>query len=80
MENNQKIKCEVESCKFQDENYCTLKEILISYITDNNKATKNKETLCKSFECSKNKNRNYQIVISVFISPSLPFSRRFYFN
>lgn len=55
MENNQRIKCQVESCKFQNNDYCTLKEILISYITDNYEATKNKETLCRSFECSKNK-------------------------
>lgn len=53
--NDQKIKCNVESCKFQDCNCCTLNEIEVGCSCSNDKATKNKETLCKSFECSKRK-------------------------
>lgn len=46
MENNQRIKCNVASCKFHNSDYCTLKEILVD---SNNKATNKKETLCRSF-------------------------------
>ena len=53
MENNQKIKCDVESCKFQNSELCTLKEIQVGHSNEN--VTKEKETLCKSFECSKQK-------------------------
>lgn len=53
MENNQTIKCKVESCKFQDDNNCTLREILVNSIC--NDVTKNKETLCQSFKCSDKK-------------------------
>lgn len=54
MEKNQIIKCKVESCKFQNDNNCMLKEILVSSSCDN--TTKNKETLCKSFEYKKDRN------------------------
>lgn len=53
MEKRQIIKCKVESCKFQDSDNCTLKEILVS--SSCNEATEDKETLCKSFECDKEK-------------------------
>ena len=57
MENNQKIKCNVASCKFQNSDYCTLQEILVSYNNCGyNEATKNSETLCQSFECSQKQN------------------------
>lgn len=55
MENNQKIKCQVESCKFQNSDYCMLKEILVGYSYNANNVTTNNETLCKSFECDQEK-------------------------
>lgn len=53
MNNNQIIKCKVESCMFQDSNYCTLKQIQVGYNSNNKDALKNKETLCESFKCNK---------------------------
>ena len=50
---NQKIKCKVESCKFQNDNNCTLDEIQVGCDCKHNEATKNQETLCRSFECDK---------------------------
>ncbi len=52
---NQKIKCKVESCKFQNDDNCTLKEIQVGCDCNNKDATKNQETLCRSFECNKEK-------------------------
>lgn len=49
---NQKIKCHVESCKFQNNNNCTLKEILVDNCVSH-EANNIKETACKSFECDK---------------------------
>lgn len=51
--NEQKIKCNVESCKFQDCHCCTLDEIEVGCSCNSEKATQKKETLCKSFECGK---------------------------
>lgn len=53
MKNNQIIKCEVESCKFQNDDNCTLRKILVGSVC--NETTKDKETLCRSFECDKEK-------------------------
>lgn len=53
MNNSQTIKCQVESCKFQNNDNCTLKEILVGSLQL--EPTKDKETLCKSFECDKEK-------------------------
>ncbi len=50
---NQKIKCHVSSCKFQNDNSCMLKEILIGAIENPKQVKENDETLCKSFECDK---------------------------
>ncbi len=51
--NDQKIKCHVESCKYQDccDHCCTLKEIEVSCTCGSNDATDKKETICKSFKC-----------------------------
>lgn len=51
--NDQKIKCHVESCKYQDccDHCCTLKEIEVSCTCGANDATDKKETICKSFKC-----------------------------
>jgi len=51
---NQKINCNVESCAFQNDSFCTLKEILIDN-SENHEANKIKETVCKSFELDNNK-------------------------
>lgn len=50
-EDNKSIKCDVESCKFNDnvENYCTLNEIMVSS-TSNSSKTHKKETICDSFK------------------------------
>ncbi len=55
MENNQKIKCRVQSCKFQNSDNCTLEEIQVGCSCGSNEATKDKQTLCKSFECDNEK-------------------------
>ena len=50
-DSNKSIKCEVESCKFNNkaDSYCTLNEIKVSSTCDNCNARK-KETICDSFE------------------------------
>lgn len=55
MNNNQKIKCNVESCKFQDCDCCTLKEIQVGCNCGCHEATEDQETLCRSFQCDKEK-------------------------
>lgn len=52
MEQNQKIKCNVESCKFQNDACCTLKEIQVGCSCGCTEATNDQETLCKSFKCN----------------------------
>ncbi|MBE6146977.1 MAG: DUF1540 domain-containing protein [Firmicutes bacterium] len=54
--NKQKIKCNVESCTFQNNsiNCCTLPEIEIDCTCDNDKAKTEKETICKSFKTNIN--------------------------
>lgn len=49
---NRNIKCEVESCIFQNSNYCTLKEIQVGNC-ENHDANVIKETACKSFKVTK---------------------------
>jgi len=46
---NQEIKCSVETCKFQNSDYCTLNKIQVGN-SNNHKAVKIKETACNSFE------------------------------
>ncbi len=50
-ENNKSIKCDVSSCKYNDntDKYCTLNEIKVSCTCDNCNAHK-KETICDSFK------------------------------
>ena len=55
MSENKKINCNVESCKYQNNNKCNLKEILVGNCGVH-KANNSVETFCVSFECnSKNK-------------------------
>lgn len=56
--NNQNIKCNVKSCKFQNtiNSSCTLKEIEVDSMetsTSLDKPTDKKETICKSFKYDK---------------------------
>lgn len=54
MEGNQKIKCTVESCKYnnQEQNMCTLPKIEVRPV--NNCNTENSdETLCSSYDYEK---------------------------
>jgi len=53
-ESKQKINCNVESCKFQNDNLCTLKEILVGNCGVR-KVSDSLETFCESFECKKKK-------------------------
>ncbi len=48
---NQKIKCDVESCKFNncDCQECTLKEIKVSCDCANDEVSSKSETICGSF-------------------------------
>ena len=52
---NQKIKFDVENCKYNDnsDEMCELDEIKVSCDCDNNEALK-ENTICKSFECDSN--------------------------
>jgi len=49
---NQKIKCEVKSCKFNNEieYLCTLKEIDVSCTCNKNNCKDKIETICNSFK------------------------------
>lgn len=51
----QKISCNVESCKHQETETgcCNLKEIKVSCTCDCNDAKEKDVTVCESFECSK---------------------------
>lgn len=49
--NKQTIKCEVESCKYNDETgACELDEIQVGCDCDNDKCSCTEETICQSFE------------------------------
>lgn len=52
MDKNQRIKCEVQSCKFQDKtnNYCDLSEIEVGCDCNKKEAKNIGATICKSFE------------------------------
>ena len=54
MDNNKSIKCDVESCKYNNasDNYCTLNEIKVS-ATCNGCDAKKKQTICDSFKENK---------------------------
>lgn len=56
----QTIKCNVESCKFNnsDDNKCELDEIQVSCTCDNDDCRCNDETICDSFE-EKNDDEEY---------------------
>jgi len=59
----QTIKCGVTTCKFQNNQKCTLEEIKVD--NSEGKATKKNETACKSFECddtSKTKEEWYALL------------------
>lgn len=50
-DNKQTIKCEVESCKYNDEKgACELDEIQVGCDCDNDKCACTEETVCQSFE------------------------------
>lgn len=53
MAKDQKIKCDVESCKYNanDKKLCELDEIKVSCTCDNNDVEEKKDTICQSFEC-----------------------------
>lgn len=50
-----KIKCNVDSCKYQNDNKCTLKEILVGNCGIH-KANNSLETFCVSFKCNSKDN------------------------
>ena len=54
---NQKIKCNVNSCDFNDINCdeCTLKQIKVSCSCNNHNVHEKSETICSSFKNSKEK-------------------------
>lgn len=48
---HQEIKCNVHSCKYNDQSrYCTLYDITVGH-TNNSDAKSKQETECASFEC-----------------------------
>lgn len=57
MSKKQKIKCDVESCKYQDcgDGMCTLDSIKVGCTCNNDKCTCNDETICQSFSEDKDK-------------------------
>jgi len=46
---NTSIKCEVESCRFNNENFCSLNQIKVSCNCDKNTALK-EDSICDSFK------------------------------
>lgn len=53
----QKIKCDVESCKYQDDKdcCCTLGEIKVGCDCGCREAAEESATICRSFECDNQK-------------------------
>lgn len=53
MNKNQRIKCNVASCKFNNESakMCNLEEILVSYCPDCDNGEAKDESMCDSYEC-----------------------------
>jgi len=53
MNKNQRIKCNVASCKFNNETakMCELEEILVSYCPDCDNGEAKDESMCDSYEC-----------------------------
>ena len=51
---NQKIKCDVNTCDFNnnEDNICNLEEIKISGMLNDNNTTDKFETICDSFKCN----------------------------
>lgn len=56
MENNQKIKCTVESCKFNDcdHNLCELKQIEVQACPGCSNGNPEDESMCGSYSCKCN--------------------------
>lgn len=54
---NNSIKCEVESCKYNDceAGYCELDEIKVGCTCNNDECQSTTETVCESFEKDENK-------------------------
>lgn len=54
---NEKIRCDVESCKYNnnEENYCELDSIQVSCTCDECECDDCNETICASFECDEEK-------------------------
>ena len=49
-----KVKCEVENCKYNEDNLCDLDELEISCIGNKGTCKEKEETICKSFELEHN--------------------------
>ena len=60
MKKETKVKCDVESCKHNDDKECELKELDISCTCDNDECEEKEETICKSFE-KKEKNDDEEV-------------------
>lgn len=60
MKSNQKINCNVESCKYQNEKdaCCNLDEIEVGCDCGCKDVKKETSTICRSFECDSNKLEN----------------------
>ena len=56
MDNNQKIKCTVESCTFNncDNNLCNLKQIEVQACQGCSSGTPEDESMCGSYRCKSN--------------------------
>lgn len=52
---NSSIKCDVESCKHNECDCCSLDEIQVSCTCDHNEAEDKEATICESFECTDDK-------------------------
>lgn len=52
MKSNKNIKCDVETCKFNNcnDNYCTLKQIEVSCNASKDKINNKDETICNSYK------------------------------
>lgn len=50
MKKETKVNCEVESCKYNEDERCCLEELEISCTCDNDDCEEIEETVCRSFE------------------------------
>lgn len=49
MNNKSLVKCDVDNCKYNDSNNCSLDTLNISYLSKKHNCTNKSETICNNF-------------------------------